>query len=143
MVCPCCVQEEPCSVTINGTRVGLGQIDFANALDIACWGGSIYPGRLALIQNGTAQYDLVLSEWNWFVSTQQVHLPGDPGLDSNDGGFGQKPSAIMDQIKSSSTLAPTVAKPKQGFDIETKVVTGGADSTKLKQMLAGLKSKAD
>jgi hypothetical protein len=50
----------------------------------------------------------------------------------------------MDQIKSSSTLAPTVAaRPKAGFDIESKVVTGGADSTKLKQMLAGLKSKAD
>jgi hypothetical protein len=67
----------------------------------------------------------------------------DPGLDSNDGGYGAKPSAIMDQIKSSSTLAPTTARPKPGFDIETKVVSGGADSTKLKQMLAGLKSKAD
>jgi archaellum biogenesis ATPase FlaH len=67
----------------------------------------------------------------------------DPGLDSNDGGYGAKPSAIMDQIKSSSTLAPTVARPKPGFDIENKVVTGGADSTKLKQMLAGLKSKAE
>ena len=67
----------------------------------------------------------------------------DPGLDSNDGGYGAKPSAIMDQIKSSSTLAPTTARPKSGFDIETKVVSGGADSTKLKQMLAGLKSKAD
>ena len=49
----------------------------------------------------------------------------------------------MDQIKSSSTLAPTTARPKPGFDIENKVVTGGADSTKLKQMLAGLKSKAE
>ena len=67
----------------------------------------------------------------------------DPGLDSNDGGYGAKPSAIMDQIKSSSTLAPTTARPKPGFDIENKVVSGGADSTKLKQMLAGLKSKAD
>jgi KaiC/GvpD/RAD55 family RecA-like ATPase len=67
----------------------------------------------------------------------------DPGLDSNDGGYGAKPSAIMDQIKSSSTLAPTTARPKSGFDIENKVVSGGADSTKLKQMLAGLKSKAD
>ena len=67
----------------------------------------------------------------------------DPGLDSNDGGYGAKPSAIMDQIKSSSTLAPTTARPKPGFDIENKVVTGGADSTKLKQMLAGLKSKAE
>jgi hypothetical protein len=68
----------------------------------------------------------------------------DPGLDSNDGGYGAKPSAIMDQIKASSTTNPPVsARPKPGFDIETKVVTGGADSTKLKQMLAGLKSKAD
>jgi RecA/RadA recombinase len=67
----------------------------------------------------------------------------DPGLDSNDSGYGAKPSAIMDQIKSSSTLAPTVARPKPGFDIETKVVTGGADSTKLKQMLASLKTKAE
>jgi len=69
----------------------------------------------------------------------------DPGLDSNDGGYGSKPaSAIMDQIKASSTTNPPVtARPKPGFDIENKIVTGGADSTKLKQMLAGLKSKAE
>jgi hypothetical protein len=48
----------------------------------------------------------------------------------------------MDQIKSSSTLAPTAAKPREGFSIESKV-QGTVDSTKLKQMLAGLKSKAE
>ena len=44
----------------------------------------MYPGRLALIQNGTVQYDFVLSEWNWFVRTEQVHAPGDPGLDGSE-----------------------------------------------------------
>jgi hypothetical protein len=68
----------------------------------------------------------------------------DPGLDSNDGGYGKPASAIMDQIKATSTTNPPVsAKPKAGFDIESKVVTGGADSTKLKQMLASLKTKAE
>jgi hypothetical protein len=49
----------------------------------------------------------------------------------------------MDQIKSTSSVSPMIAaKPKAGFDIESKVV-GNVDSTKLKQMLAGLKSKAE
>jgi len=66
----------------------------------------------------------------------------DPGLEA-DNGFGHQSSkGIMEQIKSSSTLAPTTAKPKEGFSIESKV-QGGVDSTKLKQMLAGLKSKAE
>jgi archaellum biogenesis ATPase FlaH len=66
----------------------------------------------------------------------------DPGLEA-DNGFGHQSSkGIMDQIKSSSTLAPTAAKPREGFSIESKV-QGNVDSTKLKQMLAGLKSKAE
>ena len=67
----------------------------------------------------------------------------DPGLDSNDGGFGHQSSrGILEQIKTTSTLAPVTATPKQGFSIESKV-QGNVDSTKLKQMLAGLKSKAE
>ena len=66
----------------------------------------------------------------------------DPGLEA-DNGFGHQSSkGIMEQIKSSSTLAPTTAKPREGFNIESKV-QGTVDSTKLKQMLAGLKSKAE
>jgi len=66
----------------------------------------------------------------------------DPGLEA-DNGFGHQSSkGIMEQIKSSSTLAPTAAKPREGFNIESKV-QGTVDSTKLKQMLAGLKSKAE
>jgi hypothetical protein len=65
----------------------------------------------------------------------------DPGLDSNDGGFGHQSSkGILEQIKTTSTLAPVTAKPREGFSIESKV-QGNVDSTKLKQMLAGLKSK--
>jgi len=66
----------------------------------------------------------------------------DPGLEA-DNGFGHQSSkGIMEQIKSSSTLAPTAAKPREGFSIESKV-QGNVDSTKLKQMLAGLKSKTE
>ena len=66
----------------------------------------------------------------------------DPGLEA-DNGFGHQSSkGIMEQIKSSSTLAPVTAKPKEGFSIESKV-QGNVDSTKLKQMLAGLKSKTE
>jgi hypothetical protein len=49
----------------------------------------------------------------------------------------------MGQIKSTSSVSPMIAaKPKPGFDIESKV-QGNVDSGKLKQMLAGLKSKAE
>jgi archaellum biogenesis ATPase FlaH len=67
----------------------------------------------------------------------------DPGLEA-DNGFGHQSSkGIMEQIKSTSSVSPMVsAKPRAGFDIESKVA-GNVDSTKLKQMLAGLKSKAE
>ena len=67
----------------------------------------------------------------------------DPGLEA-DNGFGHQSSkGIMEQIKSTSSVSPMIAaKPKAGFDIESKVV-GNVDSTKLKQMLAGLKSKTE
>ena len=67
----------------------------------------------------------------------------DPGLEA-DNGFGHQSSkGILEQIKTTSTVnPPTSAKPKSGFDIESKV-QGSVDSTKLKQMLAGLKSKAE
>jgi len=69
----------------------------------------------------------------------------DPGEDAQEHSGGPvKAGGIMDQIKSTSTVTPMpLAKPKEGFNIENKVVTGSADSTKLKQMLAGLKSKAE
>jgi archaellum biogenesis ATPase FlaH len=72
----------------------------------------------------------------------------DPGLDaqSENGGMGFRTSSqIMDQIKTSATTTspPMIAaKPKPGFDLE-KSVQANVDSTKLKQMLAGLKAKTE
>jgi archaellum biogenesis ATPase FlaH len=66
----------------------------------------------------------------------------DPGLEA-DNGFGHQSSkGIMEQIKSSSTLAPTSAKPREGFNIESKV-QANVDNTKLKSMLASLKTKTE
>jgi archaellum biogenesis ATPase FlaH len=70
----------------------------------------------------------------------------DPGEDaqSENGGFGhQTGKGIMDQIKSSSTVTPMIAaKPREGFNIENKV-QATVDSTKLKNMLASLKTKTE
>jgi archaellum biogenesis ATPase FlaH len=70
----------------------------------------------------------------------------DPGEDaqSENGGHGhQTGRGIMDQIKSTSTVTPMIAaKPREGFNIENKV-QATVDSTKLKNMLANLKTKAE
>ena len=57
----------------------------------------------------------------------------DTGLESDNGYGSRPPSAIMDQIKSKSSVAPSVS-------VDTAPVSGNVDSSKLKQMLAGLKS---
>jgi KaiC/GvpD/RAD55 family RecA-like ATPase len=68
----------------------------------------------------------------------------DAGGDNNESGFRSTGNQIMDQIKASgsTTNSPPMiaAKPKPGFDIESKV-QANVDSTKLKQMLASLKTK--
>lgn len=67
----------------------------------------------------------------------------DPGLEA-DNGFGHQSSkGIMEQIKSTSSVSPMIAaKPKPGFNIENKV-QANVDSTKLKSMLASLKTKSE
>jgi KaiC/GvpD/RAD55 family RecA-like ATPase len=67
----------------------------------------------------------------------------DPGLEA-DNGFGHQSSkGIMDQIKSTSSVSPMIAaKPRPGFELEGKV-QGNVDSTKLKNMLASLKTKSE
>jgi archaellum biogenesis ATPase FlaH len=67
----------------------------------------------------------------------------DPGFESDSESGYRSSKEIMGQIKSTSSVSPMIAaKPKPGFDIESKV-QGNVDSGKLKQMLAGLKSKAE
>lgn len=72
------------------------------------------------------------------IETMRITDPGEEGQDSATGGY--KPSAsIMNQIRTNSTV-------KSGIDEETgEVKTPGAsvESNKLKQMLAGLKSKTE
>jgi len=72
----------------------------------------------------------------------------DPGEDAQSGQSGYRTSnQILDQIKTSSTVGSTsppmvAARPKPGFDIESKV-QANVDSAKLKQMLASLKTKTE
>ena len=79
----------------------------------------------------------------------------DPGPDAQESSAGYKPAAnILNSIKTSSTLEDPdrfEPKAKPGFSIEKDVGNSGVgpvptatvESTKLKQMLAGLKSKSE
>jgi archaellum biogenesis ATPase FlaH len=79
------------------------------------------------------------------IETMRITDPG-PDAQSENGGQGFRTSSqIMDQIKTSATTTspPMIAaKPKPGFDIE-KSVQANVDSTRLKQMLASLKTKTE
>jgi len=70
------------------------------------------------------------------LESLRITDPGEEGQSESGGFGGQKPSAIMDQIKSTSSVT-TISQPQ-----ESAKINAGVDSTKLKQMLAGLKSKA-
>jgi hypothetical protein len=82
------------------------------------------------------------------IETMRITDPGEEGQESN-GNSGYKPAAsIMNQIKASTTLNPTTGLPqaKEGWNLEenTSPPPGSSvESTKLKQMLAGLKSKSE
>jgi archaellum biogenesis ATPase FlaH len=84
------------------------------------------------------------------IETMRITDPGPDAAEAGAIGYGRPggpsaPGSIMNQIKASSTTSspPMIAaKPKPGFDIESKV-QGNVDSGKLKQMLAGLKSKTE
>jgi replicative DNA helicase len=70
------------------------------------------------------------------LESLRITDPGEEGQSESGGFGGQKPSAIMDQIKSTSSVMPL------GKSQESPKVNAGVDSTKLKQMLAGLKKPA-
>ena len=66
----------------------------------------------------------------------------DPGIDANENSFGPPRASIMDQIKDPvKQIARPEAKPGAGLDVAT--VSAEAQSSKLKSMLAGLKSKSE
>ena len=81
------------------------------------------------------------------IETMRITDPGEEGQESN-GGY--KPAAnILNSIRTGSTVSESKpwAKPqaREGFDLENSGPPPGSsvESTKLKQMLAGLKSKTD
>ena len=84
------------------------------------------------------------------IETMRITDPGEDAAAAGTIGYGRPggpsaPDSIMNQIKASSTTSTSsppmiAAKPKAGFDIE-KSVQANVDSTKLKQMLAGLRKK--
>jgi len=66
----------------------------------------------------------------------------DPGVDANENSFGPPKASIMEQIKDNPRqFIKPEAKPGQGLDMPA--VQAEVQSTKLKSMLAGLKSKAE
>jgi len=71
------------------------------------------------------------------LESLRITDPGEEGQSEGGGFGGQKPSDIMSQIKSTSTVTP-LAPPQDVGKVQANV-----DSTKLKQMLAGLKTKAE
>jgi len=68
------------------------------------------------------------------LESLRITDPGEEGQSESGGFGGQKPGAIMDQIKSTSSVTP-IAQPQ-----ESAKVNAGVDSTKLKMMLAGIKA---
>jgi len=71
------------------------------------------------------------------LESLRITDPGEEGQSESGGFGGQKSGAIMDQIKSTSSVTP-IAQPQ-----ESAKVNAGVDSTKLKQMLAGLRSNTE
>jgi len=72
----------------------------------------------------------------------------DPGEDAQDSGSSQfKPAAnILNQLKPASTVNPAIPQAKEGWSLENNTSpppNATVESTKLKQMLAGLKAKSE
>jgi KaiC/GvpD/RAD55 family RecA-like ATPase len=79
------------------------------------------------------------------IETMRITDPG-PDAQEGNGGGGYKPAAsIMSQIKASTTLNTAAPQAREGFDLERDSAPppgSSVESTKLKQMLAGLKAKS-
>ena len=78
------------------------------------------------------------------IETMRITDPGEEGQESN-GGY--KPAtSILNQIKTSTTVNNALPQAKEGFELErdtTPPPSASVESTKLKQMLAGLKAKSE
>ena len=79
------------------------------------------------------------------IETMRITDPGEEGQESNTGGFGKPAASILNQIKTSTTVNDITPRPKEGWSLENAGPTPGSnvESARLKQMLAGLKSKTE
>ena len=79
------------------------------------------------------------------IETMRITDPGEEGQESSSGGY--KPSNnILNQLKPASTVNPAVPVPKEGWSLENNTSpppNATVESTKLKQMIAGLKAKSE
>jgi len=82
------------------------------------------------------------------IETMRITDPGEDADNTSTGGYGKPSASILNSIKTTATLNPTTGLPqaKEGWNLEEN--TGpppgsSAESTKLKQMLAGLKAKSE
>ena len=79
------------------------------------------------------------------IETMRITDPGEDGQDSNTGGYGKPATSILNQIKTSTTIN-NFPKVKDGFDLEKDAGPppgSSVESSKLKQMIAGLKAKSE
>jgi hypothetical protein len=81
------------------------------------------------------------------IETMRITDPGEEGQESYNGGGGPpRMTSIMDQIKTTTTVNQFDVKAKSGFSIDKDAgppPSATVDSSRLKSMLAGLKSKAE
>jgi hypothetical protein len=81
------------------------------------------------------------------IETMRITDPGEEGQESSGGQF--RPAAnILNQLKPTSTLNTSTGlpQPKEGWNLENNTSPppgSSVESTKLKQMIAGLKSKSE
>lgn len=86
MACPCCNPNpiDPCLIIVNNARKSTGEIDWYVALDIECWGGSMFPGRYKDVENGIVITDNELQLWQWYFANRQAHPWGEPGFNGQE-----------------------------------------------------------
>ena len=78
------------------------------------------------------------------VESLRITDPGEEGQENNSSGF--KPTNILNSIKTTTTLNPTTPQAKEGWNLDKDTAPppgSSVESTKLKQMLAGLKTKSE
>ena len=68
MVCPCCVR---CKILKDGVYVDWYEIDWLVALDVSCFGRSIYPGYQYNELNGEVLINVETQQWSSLYTKQE------------------------------------------------------------------------